>query len=182
MFPLRGKLLTALLKPSARINLTAFAILLDWNRLYNSAVLGELALFPYTISMHHGYDPGEPFPFAGEQPQCSHRCGAPIPRGFSSPSLPLSPLEQSPNFYGSAFSGLAGSHAARKISTIHIHGPPHISSDLALLGFWCALDACKIKISKYRFFAKSGIRATAEFDIVVFRPIFPFTFATLLSR
>ena len=35
--------------------------------------------------------------------------------------------------------------------------PPHISSDLFLPDFWCALDACEIYFSKYRFFAKSGI-------------------------
>ena len=32
-----------------------------------------------------------------------------------------------------------------------MYGPPQISSDLELLGIWYALDAYKIKISKYRF-------------------------------
>ena len=57
--------------------------------------------------------------------------------------------------------GLVGSYIAKSIFTTHIYIPLHISSDLALLGFWCALGIYKRKFSKNRVFTESGIFPTA---------------------
>lgn len=115
--------------------------------------------------------------------------------GLVPQSLLSSPLEQSTIFSWIGPLGLAGSHTVfgafttciRSICTTHIYAPPHISSDLTLVDFWCALDALRKKISNNRVFAKSGIWmlhclifGVAWFDIVIFRSI-SFTLVTLHS-